>query len=59
MSDVVDVFARDIQFAEIDGPARKAPFRRTAEVHDDLDQILQVGLPVQRVADVWRHDAQK
>ena len=59
MSDVVDVLAGDIQFAEIDCPAREAPLGRAAEVHDHLDEILQVGLPVQRVANVWRHHAQE
>ena len=59
MNYVVDVFARDGQLAEIDSSTWKAPFGRAAEVKYDLDQVLQICLAVQRVANVRRHHAQK
>jgi len=44
---------------KVDGAVWKAGFRRPAEIHDDLDEVLQVSLTMQRLTNVWWHDAQK
>ena len=54
----VDIFTRDGEFAQVDGAAWKTPFRRPPEVHHNLDQIFQIGLAMQRVTYVRRHNSQ-
>jgi hypothetical protein len=59
MSDVVDIFPGDRQLAKIDSAVRKPSFGLTPEIHDDFNQVFQIGLPVQGVANVRRHNPQK
>src|SRR6267142_2019405 len=59
MNYIVEVFAGDRRFAEINGAARKASFGLAPEVHDHFDQVLQIRLTIQRLADGRRHNAQK
>ena len=59
MDDIFDVFARDRLIAEVDRAAGKTAFGLTAEIHDDFDQILEIGLTVERILDVGRHDAEQ
>ena len=59
MRDVVDVLTRDREFAESESPCWKASFRRSAQIHHDLDQILQIGLPVQGISNVRGHHAEE
>ena len=59
MSHIIDVFACDIQLAEVDGAIRESCFRRPAEIRYNFDEILQFRLAVQRITDMGRHDAQE
>ena len=52
MRHIIEIFARDRGFAEIDGAARKTAFGLPAQIHHHFDQILQIRLPVQRIPDV-------
>ena len=56
---IIEVFARNGRIREVDRAVWKAGFRRPAEIHDDLDEVLQVSLTTQRLTNVWWHDAQK
>ena len=54
---IIEVFSRNRRIGDVDGAVWKAGFSRPAEIHDDLDEILQVSLTMQRVTNVWWHDA--
>ena len=59
VSYIVQVFAGDRRIRHIDRAVGKPGFRRPAEVQNGLDEIPEVGLVMQRVSNVGRHDAQK
>lgn len=59
MYGVFDVFTRDDLVREMDRSAREMSFRPTAEIHDNFNEILQIGLPGERVLDMWRHDTKQ
>ena len=59
VDDVVEVFAGNRRLAQIDRPAGETAFRLAAEIHDDFDEVFQVGLAMQRITNVGRHHAQE
>jgi bacillithiol system protein YtxJ len=59
VSDIIDVFARDRGFAQIDGPVRKPALGLTAEIHNNLDEAFQVNLPVKSLPYIRRHHSQE
>ena len=59
MGDVVEVLTCDAGIAEIQRPVGKTSFRLPAQIHDHFDEVFQVGLTVERLPNVGRHDAEK
>ena len=59
MGCVFEILTGDGLVAEIKRAIRKMCLRLPSEIHNDLNEILQVGLPGKRIFQVGRHDTEQ
>ena len=59
MNHVVEVFTADGLVAQVDRACGKPGFGLTPQIHHDFNERFEVGLPVERFSELWRHDTKK
>ena len=51
----IEIFSRNRGFRQVHRTVRKSRFRLSSEVQNDFHHGLEIGKPVERILQVWRH----